>query len=132
MSDNSQNISFPCEFTELRLVLGGAMSFDARDFVATFQFFDRAGNPLSENDLDAYYSNTFDSYFRYLLSSKSGVGKDILQPVRLSRPAKSVRIEVHPWKRQSSSESANVQNQLFAVAKDSDNRFIWTRRIGTK
>lgn len=132
MLGNSQYISFPSEIAELRLILGGVASFNVRDFVATFQFFDRAGEQLSQSDLDASYSTKFGSYFRYLLSSDVGVGNDIVQPVRLRRPARSVRIEIHPWKRQSRSELTAVQNQLFAVAKDYDSRFIWTRRVGAK
>ena len=132
MSGHSQSISFPSEFTELRLVLAEVASFEFRDFVATFRFFDRAGNPLKEGDLDASYSKKLSAYFRYLLSSSVGVGNDIVKPIRLRKPAKSVHVEVQPWKRRDSSELEHVQNQLFAVAKSSDDKFIWTGRIGAK
>ena len=132
MSGHLQSISFPSDFTEFRLVLGGVTSFEFRDFVATFRFFDRAGNPLNESDLDASYSDKLGAYFRYLLSSSVGVGNDIVKPVRLRTPAKTVHVEVQPWKRRDGYEADEVQNKLFVVAKDSGNNFIWTGRIGAK
>lgn len=132
MSEYSRGISFPSEFTELRLVLGEAASFEFRDFVATFRFYDRAGYLLSEKDLDASYSSKLGAYFRYLLSSSVGVGNDIVKPIRLRKPAKTVHVEVQPWKRRDGEESGRVQNRLFVVAKSSDKKFNWTGRIGGK
>lgn len=132
MSGHSQRVVFPSEFTEFRLVLGEPTSFEHRDFVVTFRFFNHTGDLLGDSDLNASYSNKLGAYFRYLLSSDEGVGQNVIKPIKLIRPARSVEVGVLPWKSRDAAKARAVQSQLFAVAADADTNFIWTGRIGAK
>lgn len=132
MSGCSPRVTFPSGFTEFRLVLSSPASFKYKDFVATFRFFDHAGNPLSDSDLDATFSRKLGANFRYLLSSSVALGESVVKPIRLRKPAQSVDVDVRPWLVRDRNEANAVKALLFAVATDTDRNFIWAGRIGAK
>lgn len=85
-----ERFEFASAFTEAYAVSG-------RDYLVTFSFRDPDGVALEDADIDAAVTGLNGKPYRYLERPDQSLPVLAIAPLRLTRPAKSVTIEIFSW-----------------------------------
>ncbi|MCZ9306423.1 hypothetical protein L8V01_02850 [Corynebacterium sp. c8Ua_181] len=126
---NRPNVIFPSEFKEFSLALATPFEYQYRDFVATFAFFDSEGKQLEPEEVSASWSPKLGGSFRYLKAGETGAQSEVIKPITLNAPARSVFVEVSPWRKKDKDLARSIQESLLIAVKDDELGLTWTRRI---